>query len=351
MSKQKPSKGHCKQLYSKQLIIKLMRLVGLVVFVGFIGLLVTALFFGGCSKKGGNQLLKAERSHTITISEQFGLAYAPVQVMRLLNLIEEEDPSITVKWVQLENTAAIREAMVAGRLDIGFGGIPPFLIGWDSGMDWKIAVGLSSAPLGLVSKKESVQNLDDFNREDKIILPQPGSIQHILLAMALERNSGNAHLLDDNLLTMSHPDGLNAMLSDPSVTAHFTAPPYLFTELEQDGFQLILTGEEAMGGPFTFIVGSATEDLFKNRQDIYQVFIRAISKAIQFITDNPDKTADLLAPEYGIDRDTLHTYLTYPGMQFSTVINGVMDFAQFMKRIGYIQKVPGDSREVIWGAP
>ncbi len=343
MSKQKPSKELSQQLN--------IGLIGLIALVGLIGLLVTALFFGGCSRKEGTRLSDSEGHRRITISEQFGLAYAPVQIMRLLNLIEEEDPSITVTWVQLENTAAIREAMVAGKLDVGFGGIPPFLVGWDSGMDWKIAVGLSSAPLGLISKKETVQNLDDFEPEDRIILPQPGSIQHILLAMALERNSGNAHLLDDNLLTMSHPDGLSAMLSDPTVTAHFTAPPYLFTELEQDGFQLILTGEEAMGGAFTFIIGSATEDLYRNRQDIYQVFLRAITKAVQYITDNPDKAADLLAPEYGIDRNTLYAYLTYPGMLFSTAIDGVMDFAQFMKRSGYIKKAPVNSGEVIWGAP
>ncbi len=311
----------------------------------FTVLLIVLLFSCG----GKNESAEAKEIQTITIAEQFGLAYAPVQIMRLQQLIEQENPNVVVNWVQLENTAAIREAIVAGRVDVGFGGIPPFLIGWDSGMEWKIATGLSSAPIGLVTKRKGIQTLVDFGKQDKIILPQPGSIQHILLSMALERDYGDSHLLDNNLITMSHPNGMSAMLSDDTAAAHFTSPPYLFMELDQPGFSLLLTGEEAMGGEFTFIVGSATHDLHDNRPEAYTAFIMAVEKAVTYISENPRKTAELLAPEYNLDPDTLFTYLTYPGMNFTTSINGVMSFADFMKKNGYLNQLPANENEVIWG--
>ncbi len=309
-------------------------------------LLSIMVFFTSCSRK--NQTAEEEAIQTITIAEQFGLAYAPVQIMRLQQLIEKENPKVAVNWVQLENTAAIREAIVAGRVDAGFGGIPPFLIGWDSGMEWKIAIGLSSAPLGLVTKREGIKTIEDFTEQDKIILPQPGSIQHILLSMALERSYGDSHLLDNNLLTMSHPNGMSAMLSDASVAAHFTSPPYLFMELEQPGFSLLLTGKEAMGEEFTFIVGSVTRDLHDNRKKSYDAFLGAVAKAVDFITENPREAAELLAPEYNLDTDLLYSYLTYPGMDFTTSINGVMTFADFMKKNGYLKKLPDGEQEVVW---
>jgi NitT/TauT family transport system substrate-binding protein len=285
----------------------------------------------------------------IAVSLQYGLAYAPVQIMKEMKLIEREDPEIAVSWVQLENTAAIREAMVAGRLDIGFGGIPPFLVGLDSGMRWKIAVGLSSAPLGLVVREPHLRSLEDFTPEDRIIVPQPGSIQHILLAMALERERGDARLLDANLISMAHPDGMQALLSGAGAAAHFTAPPYLFTELEQEGFRQILSGEEAMGGPFTFIVGTATEDLYENRPEVYDAFIRAAAAAVAFIRDNPQEAAEILAAEYGIEEETLYRYLTYPGMEFSSAVSGVMEFGAFMVKHGFIDSAPGSVDEAVWG--
>ena len=311
--------------------------------VTFLGITV---LFSSCGVKEHD--VDTEGIQTVTIAEQFGLAYAPVQIMRLQQLIEKENPKVAVNWVQLENTAAIREAIVAGRVDVGFGGIPPFLIGWDSGMEWKIAIGLSSAPLGLVTKREGIKTLEDFTEQDKIILPQPGSIQHILLSMALERSYGDSHLLDNNLLTMSHPNGLSAMLSDASAAAHFTSPPYLFLELKQPGFSLLLTGEEAMGEEFTFIVGSVTRDLHDNRKKAYDAFLGAVAKAVDFITENPRAAAELLAPEYNLDTDILYSYLTYQGMDFTTSINGVMTFANFMKENGYLKKLPDSEQEVVW---
>ena len=112
------------------------------IIISIMVLLLTA----GCAKTetaGGQK--------TIRIAEQYGIAYAPMQIMKAQGLLEKNCPGIAISWEQMNNTAAIREAMVANRLDAGFMAIPPFLIGWDNGMDWKIATGLSSVPTGLVT--------------------------------------------------------------------------------------------------------------------------------------------------------------------------------------------------------
>ena len=179
-------------------------------------MVIPIVLFNGC----GTQ--KEEK--TITIADQYGLGYAPVQIMKVKNILKKQTGDINIKWKKLANTAAIREAMLAGEVDIGFMAIPPFLIGKDKGMKWKIISGLSMCPLGLMTYRDNINSLSDIDKNDRIALPQPGSIQHILLAMASERKFGDADRFDDQLVTMAHPDGMNALLSRKEITAHFTSP-------------------------------------------------------------------------------------------------------------------------------
>ncbi len=280
---------------------------------------------------------KNTREPSITIAEQYGLAYAPLQIMKARGFLEELNPSAEVQWVKLANTAAIREAVLAGQVDAGFMGIPPFLIGRDKNMPWKIATGLSRAPLGLVAS-ESVSSWEDLTGSSRIALPQPGSIQHILLTMALDREAGDPALLDSSLVSMKHPDGMNALLSG-AVQGHFTSPPYLFQELDQPGFSLFLSGEEAFGGAFTFIIGMVTEDFQKNHPALYEDYLTAVNQAVEFLNENPRESALILEEAYGLDRTVLEDYLSRSGMVYETEVRGVEGFLSFMIRSGQIQNL------------
>ncbi len=231
--------------------------------------------------RGKNQPVAVE------IAKQFGLAYAPLEIMEALPLLDKKLPGVDVSWIQLSNAVAIREAMVGNGVDIGFMGIPPFLIGWDKGMKWKIFTGLSEMPVGLVTWREDISSLADFSKKDRIALPQPGSIQHILLSMGAEKELGDPAFFDASLLTMSHPDGMSALLTKTDVTAHFTSPPYIMLELEDPGMRTILTWKEAMGSSFTFIAGSVTDAFSKAHPDIMNQIRSALAEAISFIERNP----------------------------------------------------------------
>ncbi|MEG2073285.1 MAG: ABC transporter substrate-binding protein, partial [Angelakisella sp.] len=72
---------------------------------------------GGCQKK----------QYEISIAEQFGIAYAPLAIMKEKKLLEEKLPGITVNWKQFGGPTAIREGMLSGDIDIGFMGCAPVL--------------------------------------------------------------------------------------------------------------------------------------------------------------------------------------------------------------------------------
>ena len=283
---------------------------------------------------------------SVTIADQYGLAYAPLQIVKAKHFIEDRFPGIKVNWVRLENTAAIREAILGGKVDIGFMGIPPFLIGWDKGMEWKIFTGLSRAEIGLVTWRYDIDNLSDFGPDDRIALPQPGSIQHILLSMAAEKQLGQYDIFDNQLVTLKHPDGMSALLTRRDVAAHFTSPPYIMMELLEPDMKLVLDGREAMGSDFTFIAGTVTDKFSSMHPEVISVISDAIEQAVIFIRENPEEVVTILKKEYSISDELFFTYLTEGGLEYSSEIEGLNEFIEFMKAKGYIRRTPESMDEI-----
>jgi len=242
----------------------------------------------------------------------------------------------------------VREAMASNELDAAFMGIPPYLIGWDKGLPAKIAAGYCVIPVSLVTYDENINTLEDFKAEHKIALPSPGSIQHILLSMALEKQLGDPNALDDNLVALPHPDGAQAMLAKKDVVAHFTTPPYLFEELEQPGYKVVLDGFDAFGQDFNFNVALVTESYHDSNPLGYAAFVQGLNDAMNWVNENKEETAKLLAPEFQIDEEKLLKYLTAEGVNYTTAPYGLMGFADFMQKAGYISKVPGSLSEIAW---
>ena len=306
-----------------------------------ISLIIGILTLMGCSPKNDSK-------NNISIAEQFGLAYAPLQIMKENKILEKNYPGVKIDWKQLGNTAAIREAMLSNQVEVGFMAIPPFLIGLDKGMEWKIASGLSESPVTLVTNSENIKSIKDFSKTSRIALPQPGSIQHMLLAMQCEKEFGDAKKLDNLLVTLAHPDGMNALLSGKDITAHFTTPPYLFKELEQKSTHQILDGKDAIGADFTFIVGVTTNKFHEIKPELYKALITSIKESIVFMKNNPDKSAEILANIYKLSKDEVLKYITHKDMIYTDEVKGINEFAKFMKKNDYISKEYSNKNSTMW---
>ncbi len=285
---------------------------------------------------------------SFAIAEQYGLAYAPVTIMKEKGFLKDALPGVEIEWKQMANTTSIREAMVAGDLDIGFMALPPFFIGTDKGMEWKIISGLSEVPVALVSLDEEIQSLSDFAKTDRIALPQPGSIQHMLLSMAAERELGDARHFDNMIVTMTHPDGMQALLANKDIKGHFTSPPYLFMELENPKAHVVLTGEEAIGERFTFVAGVSKDDFSINNPLWEAVFKDALAESISFIEKSPYEASRILSKTYGLDEEKIYEYITREDMVYTLEINGMKKFHDFMEGEGYIDNL-GEMDKLVRG--
>jgi len=307
------------------------------------------LLFSGCADgRVDNQPSSPQK---LVIADQFGLAYAPIEILKATEILVQELAkagleTTTIEFKTLGNTAAIREAMVSGDLDIGFVAIPPFLIGKDNGMDWRIISGVSESPMALVTKDPDLTSLSQLTPDHRIMLPQPGSVQHILLSMAAEKELNDPEAFDNQLIAMAHPDAMTAMLSGPKTQLHFTSPPYLDQELAQEDFHPLVDADTIMGGPFTFIVGICPQRVYDNTR-LYNAFESALLSAVTFMNTHPEEAAEILSAAYEYSAEEIDLYLSNEQLRFDSEVRGLDVFYDFMLRTGQINH-PQNLEDLYW---
>ena len=149
----------------------------------------------------------------------------------------------------LGSTAAIRDGFIANQIQIGAGSIPPFLTGWDRGVNWKILASLNQMSVWLVTRDKSIKTVKDLKPDMKIGMPSLDSLQSLTLRKAAANELGNAHALDTAIVAIDHPSGMQA-LQVGQLTAHLGAPPFQYQEVQAGGHVVVRSFD--VFGPHTF---------------------------------------------------------------------------------------------------
>jgi NitT/TauT family transport system substrate-binding protein len=282
----------------------------------------------------------------LRVAQQFGLGYAAMTIADELGFFEKYSPDLKVTWIQLGSDEAIMEAFKNGQIDAAAITIPAFLLGWDQGIPWKVASGMCVMPVTLQTLDDGVETLADFGEDDRIAVSTLGSIEHVLLSMVSEKELDDAAALNDNIMTMGHQEASVSMMEQLDITAHFSPPPHNFNESKISGIRTVMDGAGAFGADFSFLVVVASNELYENNPSAYAALVMAIAEATEFIHENPEEAATILAPSLGLAEVTVLEYLTWPGMNYVTTPLGLMGFSDFMLKTGVITKAPESMRDI-----
>lgn len=201
--------------------------------------------------------------------------------------------------------------------------------------------------IGLNTVKPGAETLRDVAPTERIALPGLGSNQQIVLAMAAEQQLGNPRALDRNLLPLDHPAGEAALLSG-AVAFHFAAPPYQDQEVLA-GAGRILNSFQVVGQPHTLIVAVAPRSFHDCNPAAYRAFTAALADAITIINQAPIVAAQALQ-RFGQPGtiEELVAQLKSPGTTWTIEPHGLLRFALFMWRTGFIGRLPSDWRNLAW---
>ena len=282
---------------------------------------------------------RADEARELRVVKQPGLAYLPLIVMRELRLIEKRAPGVKVEWRQLTSGPVIRDAMIAGQIDVGSGGFPPFALAIDKGLDWKAVGALNEMPLFLNCARPGIRSLKDLKPEDRIALPAIGSVQHIILQMEAEKELGDPRKLDKQVVSMAHEDATAALLSHREITCHLSGPPYQYEQLRSPGIAKVFDSFQTMGGPHNFNFVWTSEQWAKANPKLLAAFVAAMREADELISRDPAEASRLYAKseKSTSTAEQIAEIIRQPGIRYTMTPNGISRFSTFMVKIGTVK--------------
>jgi NitT/TauT family transport system substrate-binding protein len=298
---------------------------------------------------------------TVRIAKQYGISYLPLTIMEEKKLLEAHGKKlgieISTEWVQFTGGTPMNEALISGNLDFASGGVGPLLTIWSrtrTNLGVKGVAALNAMPLWLNTTNPEVKTIKDFTDKDRIALPAVRtSIQAITLQMACEQafGPGQQNRLEALTVSMSHPDGLAAMMSGKSeVDAHFTSAPYMYEELKDPRVHRVLDSYEVLGGPHTFNAVWATSKFRSENPKVVQAFLGALEEAMKQITADPAAAAALWvkAESSKIPPAEAERIIRLPENEWTLTPKKIMAYADFMSRTGLLPAKPASWQEVFF---
>jgi NitT/TauT family transport system substrate-binding protein len=306
------------------------------------------------------QPARAEMSE-IHVAQEYGISYLPLMIMQDRHLIEKHAKAagveVKVGWAKFAGGNVMNDALLSGSLQFASGGVGPLTTLWAKtrgNLDVKAIAAINSMPLYLVSNNPAVKSIKDFTDKDRIALPAVKvSIQAVTLQMAAEKafGPGQEHRLDHLTVSLSHPDSMTALLSGRSeINAHFGSPPFQYEELDHPGIHVVLNSYDVLGGPATFNTVWTTSRFRSDNPKLYAAFVAALDEAIAAINGDKKAAAQtyLRVTHSKLSLDSIMRMLNDPNIVFTTTPRNVIEYADFMYKIGSIKVKPASWKDLFF---
>jgi NitT/TauT family transport system substrate-binding protein len=323
--------------------------------------LASGLLTGTLSFFAGLGRARADVSE-VSIARQPSLGHLPLMIMEERALLQKHAaalglPGLQARYLTLAGGAAMNDALLSGSVQFVAGGVPPLVLLWSKTEGTPMAVkgvaAMNAMPLLMNTNTPRIQSLRDFTDRDKIALPAVKvSVQAMFLQMAAEKELGEARRneLDRLTVTLSHPDGMAALLAGQEVSAHFTAAPIQELELRKPGIRTILNTFDVLGGPSTFNVVWASSAFVAANPVVHAAFTAALEEAVAAIAGDPKGAAQAYArmARDGSDVGLIAAILASPQVAFTTTPQAILRYVDFMARTKAIRRAATDWRDLFF---
>jgi NitT/TauT family transport system substrate-binding protein len=304
----------------------------------------------------------ADEVSSIVLVSQHGLPYLPLMVMDSFKLIEKHAAKMGVASLKpsfktLGGTQSLIDALLSGQMNFGVTGVPGLATLWDKTAgtpnEVRALSAVQSMPFMLVTNRESIKTIRDFNEHDKIALPAVKvSSQAICLQMAAAKEWGQDQYakLDPFTITRPHPDAAASVMSKATeINSHYSVAPYYYLELATPGVHNVLKSYDTLGGPATNGVMIMAKKFRDANPKVTAAVYAALREAEEFINKNAGQAAEIYIKTTNEKKSTpadLTKYIADPDNVWTTAPQQTMTFANFMHKVGTMKRVPASWKDM-----
>ncbi len=297
----------------------------------------------------------------IRIGIQSGLAFLPITLAQARGFYAAQarkagldDLKVTTHYIS--GSPAMNDAMLSDSIEVGAYGTPGLLIIWDKTrghQDIRAFAAVSAYTYKLFTNRPEVRSLADFRDDDRIAVAATSSPQTFLMRMAAEQTFGPGQhgRLDHLLVSMPHPDAMAALLAGRAITGYMASPPFIAALSKSDKVRPVISTREIVGGQEpTAVVLAAARKFVDANPKVARAVIAALEDAIAFIAKDPDQAADiyLKSESAKISKEEVMSMLTDGSMLYAVEPSGVMTYARFMAKTGWIKQEPPSWQDVFF---
>lgn len=302
----------------------------IIAVVILIALIVSLVIFN-IDSKGSRQ------EQTIRVVYTADLSGAPILVMEKMNLIKQYNSDVKITVTPLSPGSAINEAFIAGQTDIGHLGIPNVLVGIDKGIPYKIMSSVANTEGGLQTNNLKIKSLKDIGSDDKIAVPSLTSTSTMQLHILAEKELGDYNALENNLIVMSDDNAITALINKSGISMHMTQFTNRIRE-NQAGLPTVISSQNISQGIVMEKYCVASVDFYEKHRELYEAFYSALKDAVKLINDKDEEALNIMAAEYGFDKEILINYLNLGYITYLNDSYNIEPYVDMAYKMGLISK-------------
>jgi NitT/TauT family transport system substrate-binding protein len=203
-----------------------------------------------------------------------------------------KEEGITVKDEYLQVATDVSTALLAGRLDLAWGGVPDLvpMASRDPSLRLIMVSDYSNGADGILAR--NVSKPEDLRGKE--IAWENLPLQVLLLQKYLE--SGGLTQQDVKLLNITAAEAATAFASK-KVDVAVTYEPWLSKAVQEGNGEIIFSSENSNIIPDGLITKST---VIERRKDDIAAYLRAVDKGVQFVRENPDEANQIVAERLGV---------------------------------------------------
>ncbi len=233
------------------------------------------------------------------------------------------EKGIVIEYKTFSTGLKLAAALTHGDVDIAIACIGPLLIAYDRGIKIKLVSMIHNHGYAIVVNPDMIKNISDLN-EKTITASGPGSPTWLLLKLVEEKYN-----LSFNILR-NPPFIATSTLLAGKVDAS-SLPEHYVTLAEHMGAKVLLRSQDI----WPDMPGSGlavTEEFLVKHRDIVVKIVEVIEKAVQYIKENPDEAAVIVAKHLASDVNIMKESMSH--LEYTVEINMV----ELKRYIGYLVK-------------
>lgn len=268
--------------------------------------LLFLLFMTACSsdnKSSEKATAKKTGPKTIHIGYQ---KYGTINLLKGQNTLEKELKShgFQVEWTEFPGGPQLLEALNVGSVDFGHTGEAPPIFAQAAGAPLVYYANEPVNPKGeaiIVPKDSPIKSVKDL--KGKKVALNKGSNVHYLLVKALEANGLKYEDVEKAFLP---PSDARAAFEKGVVDAWVIWDPFLAEAQQKTGARIVQDGTGLVENREFFL---ASKTFAKENPEVLDVIFKELGEAEKWVNDNRDEAAEFLAPQIGMDKETLDIVL------------------------------------------